>query len=636
MPLSRVTLHLVLAAIALTGVLASPSASAQSIGGTALPAKGPDDARVEIVEVSDFECPYCAKVVPVMKELEKTYPGDLRFVFLHQPLAFHKRATPAAIAASAGQLQGRFWELHDALFANQKALGDEELTRYAAEAGLDPRAFAEDQKNPVLAQWVNANKRIASAAGARGTPTFFINGRKIAGAQPVAAFKKVIEAEVAISKKTGRQGAEWRAERTRLNDPLLHSFLYGSKLPDGLTADQVPSLGGPRIALDAWRVAISDADAARGGAPDKAHVTLVTFGDLECPFCRRSHETLNSVREKYGDSLRVVFKHLPLSFHTRARPAARAAICAQRQGRFWEFHDLVYSKYETLSDEALAAFAKAAGVKLKPWRACLASPDVDEQLATDARLARNVGARGTPTHFINGRVLPGAQPAERFVELIDEELARAKEWIDAGTPIAELYAALTGKGQVRQSLGAETFELDMNQTPLRGKPDAPVIATVFADFQCPYCGRIRPALDALKDRFGDRLAIAYKHFPLSFHKHARPAARASICAREQDKFDAFHDGLYDRQVDLGPSLYAELANELDLDFTRFDACMKSTRPDLKVDADMEEGREVGLRGTPTLLINGRLYDSQFGGWSADAIGTVISQLLGDDAAPDAR
>ncbi len=632
------------ALVALLGALTlgAPPAAAQTLGGTPLPARGADTARVEIVEVSDFECPYCARVAPTLQELERTYGPDLRFVFLHQPLGFHKRATPAAIAATAAGLQGRFWELHDALFAHQKALGDDDIRGYAAAAGLDLRAFDQDLGDPALAAWVNANKRVASAAGARGTPTFFINGVKLAGAQPVEAFKRLIDAELDQSKAAGRQGAEWRAERTRLNDPLLHSFLYGSQLPEGLTADQIPSLGGPRLAIDAWRVAVTPADAARGGSADSAPVTMVVFADLECPFCRRAHETVEKVRAKYGDRLRYVFKHRPLSFHTRALPAARAALCAQQQGRFWELHDLIYTQYETLTDDVLARFAREAGVTLgakgADWRACLASDAVTQRLAADAALARSVGARGTPTFFINGRKLAGAQPLEEFELLIDEELARAQTFRDAGVPAAELYAALTGKAQVKQALGAETFELDMNGTPLLGPKDAPIVLTVFADFECPYCAKIRPALDAVRQRFGDRVAIAFKHFPLSFHKHARPAARAAICAREQDGFDAFHDALFDRQVDLGPSLYAQLANELELDFNRYDACVKSTRPDLKIDADMEEGRAVGLRGTPTLLINGRMYDSQFGGWSAEAIGDTVAELLGDKtaAAPPAQ
>jgi protein-disulfide isomerase len=165
------------------------------------PVRGPKNAPVTIVAFSDFQCPFCGRVVPTLHQIEKEYAGKVRVAFKHQPLPFHQNAKIAASASMAANEQGKFWEYHDKLFANQQALDRSSLERYAQEVGLDMNKFrAALDSNKYEAQ-ISADSAEGMRIGANGTPTFFINGRQLVGAQPIDQFKAIIDDEL---KKAGR------------------------------------------------------------------------------------------------------------------------------------------------------------------------------------------------------------------------------------------------------------------------------------------------------------------------------------------------------------------------------------------------------------------------------------------------
>jgi protein-disulfide isomerase len=141
--------------------------------------RGPADARVTLVEYGDFECPYCGQAEPVVRELVAEFGDDLAFVFRHLPLAdVHEHAELAAEATEAAAAQGRFWEMHDVLLANQGALTLEHLLAYARELGLDVERFSADLTSRRHALRVTRDIASAEESGVAGTPTFFINGRR--------------------------------------------------------------------------------------------------------------------------------------------------------------------------------------------------------------------------------------------------------------------------------------------------------------------------------------------------------------------------------------------------------------------------------------------------------------------------
>lgn len=164
------------------------------------PAKGPADAPVTIVEFSDFECPYCSRVNPSIQEVMDTYGNKVRVVFRQFPLNIHANAQKAAEASLCADEQGKFWEMHDVMFKEQRSLGTDQLKEKAARLGLDATAFNECLDSSRHAEAVAADLEAGSRLGVTGTPALFINGRFLSGAQPFAELSKVIDEELALQK----------------------------------------------------------------------------------------------------------------------------------------------------------------------------------------------------------------------------------------------------------------------------------------------------------------------------------------------------------------------------------------------------------------------------------------------------
>lgn len=159
---------------------------------------------------------------------------------------------------------------------------------------------------------------------------------------------------------------------------------------------------------------------ARGS--EKAVVTVVEFTDYQCPYCRRVQSTVQRLVDEHPDKVRHVIKHNPLSIHPQAPGAAKAAIAAGRQGKFWEMHKSIFENPRQLGEEDLRARARALDLDMDRFEEDFASEETAKIIATDQAEARRLGATGTPAFFINGRLLSGAQPYEAFKARVDEEL----------------------------------------------------------------------------------------------------------------------------------------------------------------------------------------------------------------------
>ncbi|MCY1083002.1 DsbA family protein [Archangium lansingense] len=158
--------------------------------------------------------------------------------------------------------------------------------------------------------------------------------------------------------------------------------------------------------------------------PADAKVTVEVWSDFECPFCSKGSATLKQLREKYGDRIRVVFRHSPLPFHENARLAASASMAAAEQGRFWEYHDALFQQQKELDRASLVKLAKKLKLDVERFERTLDSGAYNNYLDAEVVEARQRGVAGTPTFFINDTALVGARPVEQFVEAIDAELAR--------------------------------------------------------------------------------------------------------------------------------------------------------------------------------------------------------------------
>jgi len=172
-----------------------------SVDAEGFPAKGAENAPVTIVEFSDFECPYCARVNPALDQVMRNYGDKVRMVFRQFPLSIHSNAQKAAEASLCAREQDKFWQMHDAMFKEQRSLGVEQLKEKAARLELDTAAFNECLDSSRHADAVLADLKAGSALGVSGTPAFFVNGRFLSGAQPYEEIAKLIDEELAMQKE---------------------------------------------------------------------------------------------------------------------------------------------------------------------------------------------------------------------------------------------------------------------------------------------------------------------------------------------------------------------------------------------------------------------------------------------------
>ena len=197
---------------------------------------------------------------------------------------------------------------------------------------------------------------------------------------------------------------------------------------EGMTQEQVKLLYKERFDATTKRVIPIDASPSRG--PETAPVTIVEFADFECPFCQHIAPELDALWEKRKDAVRFIFKFMPLSIHPHGEAAARAAIAALRQGKFWEMHRQLFANGRSLEQSDLETYAKAIGLDIGRFRADMQSPAAKALLDADRKLADDLGVKGTPTLFINGREYDAKLQMAGWV---DDEIAAAGS-SEAGAP----------------------------------------------------------------------------------------------------------------------------------------------------------------------------------------------------------
>jgi protein-disulfide isomerase len=197
-------------------------------------------------------------------------------------------------------------------------------------------------------------------------------------------------------------------------DIALENFVY--RLRDAYGVE--PALGPYRVELEVQGHPAQ-------GAPD-APITIVEFSDFECPFCRRTQPVIDQIEANYGDQVQMVYRQFPLNdIHPRAQKAAEASLCAEDQGQFWPMHDALFAEPIELEVASLKFKASDLGLDTEAFNACLDSGQYASEVAADLRDGMAAGVTGTPTIYINGRPVGGAQEYAVYAAIIDEELELA-------------------------------------------------------------------------------------------------------------------------------------------------------------------------------------------------------------------
>ena len=172
------------------------------------------------------------------------------------------------------------------------------------------------------------------------------------------------------------------------------------------------------VKLEQPRVKVAASGPARG--PEGAPVTIVEFSDFECPFCRREESTVKQLLDRYQTQVRFVYRHFPLEIHPRARPAAEAAACADEQGKFWDYHEKLFSG--GLEDADLQRYASELGLDTAAFQQCVSQHKTKDVVMSDLQAGKAAGVSGTPAFFVNGIMISGARPVDAFTKVIDKEL----------------------------------------------------------------------------------------------------------------------------------------------------------------------------------------------------------------------
>lgn len=573
------------------------------------PYRGNPQAPVVMEEFSDYQCPFCARfnaqTLPGLLE-DQIANGLLLQVFYDFPLeSIHPQAKAAANAARCAGEQSAvaFWEVHDLLFANMQDWSVSNpapvFNELAAEAGLNVEAFSACVAEERYFEDVEADLAAGQARGVRSTPSFFLNGQPLVGAQPLEAFTSAIA--------TIQSGAELAVEEPPQPTNTLDTVL----IPPPEIPEPV------EIPLDNAAVALGDPNAP---------VTIVEYTDYQCPFClQHATETLPQLISGLIDAGEVyyVIKDLPLeNIHPEARAAAASVRCAADQdtAAAMAMHDALFEAQQAWAgqgeqaNEVFAGLAEDVGLDGDELRACLEDGRFENVIQANLNEAAALGVTSTPSFFIAGLPISGARPYELF----EFAVGRAKE----GT-LAQAYAPP---------------EPDLSTAYAIGDPDAPVTIIEYTDFQCPYCSRhFQQTYPQIKENYIDKGLVYYifKDFPLTnIHPQAVKAAEAARCAGDQDQYVEMHDLLFVKQSEWSGAadavdLFKGYAVELGLDSDTFDECLDSDTHTATVMADFQEAANTGFNGTPAFVINGHFMS---GAQPYDLFAQAIEQFLNRETA----
>jgi protein-disulfide isomerase len=410
------------------------------------PVRGKASAYVTIVEFSDFQCPYCKRVEPTLDQIRKTYGDQVRIVWKDEPLPFHPRAVPAANLARAARAQkgdAGFWDVHDRLYGSQPKLDDADLEQVARAAGLDVGKAMAQVKAQAYKRAIENDMDLGEDVQASGTPHFFVNGRRLVGAQPFDRFKAIIDEEVKKAEALVRSGIA----ATAVYDEIMKTA-RGAPEPEQKT--------------------VAAAAGAPFRGPANAPVVIQEFGDFQCPFCGRVTSTLDELLKAYPTKVKLVWRDKPLPMHPSAplaAEAAREAFAQKGNDGFWKMHDKLFKNQQQLDRTDLERYAQEIGLDMVRFGKALddhrhrAAIDADDKAGTDA------GISGTPAFVVGPYFLSGAQPLSKFKKLVERALTSPAPKIAA----SGLVVQDTALGSGREVKSGDTIVVHYTGTLTDGK-----------------------------------------------------------------------------------------------------------------------------------------------------------------------
>jgi protein-disulfide isomerase len=369
-------------------VLNSPDAERPSVASLDLshsPALGPPDAPITIIEFSDLQCPFCARVVPTLKELMKQYPTQIKWVFRNYPLDFHADAQLAHQATLAAGEQSKFWEMHDLVFSDQESIKKDALFDKARRLNLDMTKFAADLESEKIKSQIESDRQSGAALRVDGTPTFYINSQEYSGAISLEQFQAAINKELAA---------------------------LGRPVPGVGVSAAAPAAAPPTPEVSF-------------GSPDSP-ITLAWFSDLQSGLSLKATLLVRKLIDSHPGQIRLVFKNRPLEIHPGAMLLHEAVMAAYAQGKFWQMHDLIVGSPQKTTRQDLMAYAQHIGLDAELFQSDLDSGKYRAMIQADLKEAQRRAVLGSPVFFLNSARIDGLQNEKLFDDIIAGQLAARK------------------------------------------------------------------------------------------------------------------------------------------------------------------------------------------------------------------
>ncbi len=365
--------------------------------------------------------------------------------------------------------------------------------------------------------------------------------------------------------------------------------------------------GAPSGEGQVWRATLHDTDPKLG--PDTATVKILVLSAFGCAQCTEFAGHMKKARDKYGDKVQWRFKHkiIPPQ-HPDSALASEASMAANAQGKFWEYHDKLMANSFSIDRLSLERYAQELGLNMAKFKKALDDHTYRGVLARDSVLANEIGAHSFPNILANGMRIGKEKTHEQLEQLIDAQLERAQKLLADGATAANLYEKAIEGGKFFPQYETPQQSFNTSNSPTLGPKSAKVELVVFEDFECPFCSKLAPSLKLFQKNNPNEVKIVYKHMPLeSIHQNAMLASEASMAANEQGKFWEYHDKLYDNQQSLDRASLDRYAEELKLDMAKFKSALDTHKFKGAIQADMNEGQNAGISGTPTVYLNGYKY-----------------------------
>lgn len=569
-----------------------------------IPRQGAPVPKVIVLEAGDYECPHTRAMEPIIGNLLERFPDMARY-YLHNPLAGHKQGYVLALAASAAQRQGRFWEVHKLLFERGPDLDEDRLLALARKAGLDVPLFLKDMKRGQIKEHLERNRALVAALNLWGTPVFLINGKVVMGAVGEEQLAKLIRTELESMDsllKSGTPLAQAHQAIAAAYQPYMTVLTKG--------VDWTKGSGKPLSVQLSGRYAV-EVQGAPDLGPAVAPVTMVEYIDLTCPFSKQAFEQATRLSEKLGDRLRVFFRINPALAAKGALDAALTAAYARREGHLLDFVLAWFSQPPETPDR-LAAACTGAGLKCPP--ATSLADEFMDSIHTLKTGAVPIEALGTPVVYVNGVRRAGLQQDDALEQLVDEQLNLADALLTKGLKPGLVYDFIISRASVLPLLApAQNTFPPLDDAFMLGDSKAPIKLLVFWDYASPFCRNLWVHLENILRSADGRIALFVKFLPREDDRRSVLAALGAACAGEKGRFPAFHAQLAGMEKErFAQQALEQLADQLDLDGEEFSTCMSATAAETYLSVHREQARQAGVKGAPALFANGRRIQTPAG------------------------